>query len=106
MRSRLLRTFLVVGLVLTLGNVGFAWNRSGHMVIASLAYRDLAQNHPIQLKHWIRTLKKHPKFAELWKPILNELDAADRDEALFLLAARWPDDARDAPLAAEFHRRV
>ena len=106
MRFRLLVSFLVIGFCLAPVNVGFAWNRAGHMVIASLAYRELALNHPVKLKQWVKILKKHPKFVELWKPILNELAPADRNEALFLLAARWPDDAREPALKPVFHRRV
>ena len=105
-RHRFLMCLMVIGLSLGLCNVGFAWNRSGHMTVASLAYRDLAQHHPQKLAHWIAILKKHPSFASLWKPILNEVDGPKRDEALFLLAARWPDDARDQPLKAKYHRRV
>src|SRR5262245_13569572 len=75
-----------------------AWNSPGHMVSAALAFRELKSSHPEKANQWIELLKKHPSFTSHWKPILDKLPADRRDEALFMLAARWPDDARDPPL--------
>src|SRR3954471_19146770 len=83
-----------------------AWNKAGHMVSASLAYRDLKLKDPAKVAAWVAILQHHPSFTRFWKPVLDELEPARRDEALFMLAARWPDDARDQPLKADFHRGV
>ena len=50
-------------------------------------------------------LDKHPAFQSDWLAVLNEMDPADREQALFLLAARWPDDVRE-PFDNPEHRRV
>ena len=88
------------------GGPAFAWNTPGHMVSAALAFRELKLKHPDKADKWIAILKKHVHFNDHWKPILDKLPAGQRDEALFMLAARWPDDVRDPPLKATFHRRV
>jgi hypothetical protein len=102
LRLALLPACLVVGLCAP----SYAWNKSGHMVAASLAYRDLKQNHPEKLKAWIAILKQHEHFDQYWNPALNAMDPGKRDEALFMLAARWPDDMRDPEFRDKYHRRV
>src|SRR5262249_46203752 len=59
-------------------------------------------------------LKNHEHFADFWAPVLELLPESRRDEALFMLAARWPDDMRankfkfklDSDGKSLFHRRV
>ncbi len=98
--------WLTFALVLGVAIPASAWNKSGHMVAASLAYRDMKKNNPTKLAKWIAILKKHPEFSTYWLPVLNEVEASRRDEALFMLASRFPDDARDAPLKSKYHRRI
>lgn len=83
-----------------------AWNKPGHMVSGSLAYRNLKQKAPARLASWVEILKQHEHYTLYWKPVLDALEPNRRDEALFMLAARWPDDMRDPPLSDTFHRRV
>ena len=70
----------------------YAWNYTGHRVIASIAYRQLDD----QTKRKIaEVLKKHPAYAELWA----NRPTNGPDEILNLLwnASVFPDDARSEP---------
>lgn len=78
-----------------------AWNKSGHMVVAALAYRDLKKSDPDKADRVVALLKKHPHFESRWKSQLRTVPAEDQDQYLFMLAARWPDDIRGNP---EFNR--
>jgi S1/P1 Nuclease len=73
-----------------------AWNKAGHMVTGAIAYRDLKQSSPGTIQKTIALLKKHPEYSTRWKPILDKANLSDEDQNLylFMLAARWPDDAR------------
>lgn len=75
----------------------FAWNKAGHMFTGAVAYRDLRQSNPAALAKAVALLKKHPDFNSRWKPRLDGVAEEDRDLYLFMLAARWPDDARGTP---------
>src|SRR3954463_11819256 len=56
---------------LFLGTPAFAWNKPGHMVSASLAYRDLKRRDPAKLAAWVDILKQHEHFDRYWKPVLE-----------------------------------
>lgn len=79
------------------------WSKSGHMATGAIAYRVLKKESPDTIPKVVALLKKHPYYdskdapaAERWKPKLDALASdAERDEFLFMLAARWADDARD-----------
>jgi hypothetical protein len=75
----------------------WAWNQAGHMTTGAIAYSTLKKDNPQALAKILATLHQHPQFDTLWAKQLDRVDAADRDEALFMLAARWPDDIRDNP---------
>ncbi len=74
-----------------------AWNKAGHMTTAAIAYDTLKKDNPKALEKVILLLKQHPQFDKMWAKQLEKVDAADRDQALLMLAARWPDDIRDDP---------
>lgn len=79
------------------------WSKSGHMATGAIAYRVLKRDSPDTIPKVVALLKRHPYYdgpdapaAERWKPKLDALaTGAERDEFLFMLAARWADDARD-----------
>jgi hypothetical protein len=71
-----------------------AWNKAGHMVMAAITYRDLKKNHPEVIDKVVSLLKKNPEFTTRWAPSLQNVAEEDRDQYLFMLAARWPDDIR------------
>src|SRR5271157_4733067 len=84
---RSLRIITSIVIILTPPS-SYAWNYTGHRVIASIAYRQLDD----QTKRKIaEVLKKHPANADLW--------ANGPDEILNLLwnASVFPDDARSEP---------
>jgi hypothetical protein len=80
-----------------------AWNKPGHMVSAAIAYADLKDRNPAVLVKVIEVLKQHPQFESKWADKLSQVTADDRDLHLFMLAARWSDDARGNP---EYDRPV
>jgi hypothetical protein len=102
---RRLSLILLAFMALGWQTVAVAWNKSGHMVAASMAYRELKTSNPTKLKALLKILEEHPNYQTSWLPVLNEMDPADREQALFLLAARWPDDVRE-PFGNHAHRRV
>lgn len=77
-----------------------AWNKAGHMLTAAIAYQVLKAEHPETIKKVVALLKEHPHFEEMWVDRLENVNEAQRDEYLFMLAARWPDDVRGDP---DFH---
>jgi hypothetical protein len=80
-----------------LASAAFAWNQAGHMTTAAIAYDTLKKDNPQALAKVLTTLRQHPQFDTMWAKQINRVDPADQDEALFMLAARWPDDIRDNP---------
>jgi len=70
------------------------------MLSAAIAYQVLRQENPGTIADVRVVLASHPWFTTQWKKGLTGVPAADRDLMLFMLAARWPDDARGTP----FHR--
>ncbi len=74
-----------------------AWNKPGHMTSAAIAYADLKDRNPAVLVKVFEVLKQHPQFQSKWADKLSQVPADDRDLYVFMLAARWPDDARGNP---------
>jgi hypothetical protein len=70
----------------------YAWNYTGHRVIASIAYRQLDDETKRKIAE---ILKKHPASADLWA----NCPTNGPDEILNLLwnASVFPDDARSEP---------
>ena len=82
---------------LTLCTPALAWNKAGHMVSGAIAYTELQKNAPESLPRVIALLKKHPYYQSKWKAEITTVPANDRNLYLFMLAARWSDDARQTP---------
>lgn len=79
-----------------LPNSGLAWNKPGHMATAAIAYNVLKQDSPAALAKVITLLKEHPAYEANWETLVQRpfVPADQRDLYLFMLAARWADDAR------------
>lgn len=74
----------------------YAWNRATHMVTGAIAYRELQTTSPQITARLVAILRQHPEFQQRWASKLNDpaLSDDDRNQYLFMLAARWPDDVR------------
>jgi hypothetical protein len=74
----------------------FAWNRPTHMVTGAIAYRELQKASPQLAARIVAMLRQHPDYQQRWATKLNDpaLSDDDRNQYLFMLAARWPDDVR------------
>lgn len=90
--DRLLSTLTGV-LLLLLANPAQAWNRGGHLVSGALTWRELGQIGAPARDEARRVLESHPAYAH-WQSELSDHTEVDRGEALFMLAAAWPDDVR------------
>jgi hypothetical protein len=90
------RTAILLALVCFLGAgvTAYAWNKSGHTVSAAIAYADLKESNPAVLSKVVRILRRHPQFDSKWAHRLSQVPAEDRDLYIFMLAAKWPDEAR------------
>jgi hypothetical protein len=71
-----------------------AWNISGHMLSAAIAYQVLQKENPTTIDKVKAVLKKHPWYSHQWRARLPDIPTAEHDQVLFMLAARWPDDIR------------
>src|SRR5262249_17903891 len=75
-----------------------AWNKSGHMLSGAIAFQVLEQENPETINKVKAILQNHPFHSiDEWQKELTELAPSDQDLMLFMLAARWADDARGTP---------
>ncbi|MEZ0539770.1 S1/P1 nuclease [Fibrella arboris] len=74
----------------------YSWNKATHMVTGAIAYRELLAASPQATARVVAILKQHPYVKQQWASKINEaaLTENERNEYLFMLAARWPDDVR------------
>jgi hypothetical protein len=70
------------------------WNIPGHMVSGAIAYQILQRENPSTIPTVHSALEENPWYDTRWKPQLERLPDTERDEMLFMLAARWADDIR------------
>ncbi len=75
----------------------YGWNKPTHMAIGAIAYHDLQSASPQTVDRVVTLLHQHPYYQRQWLPLMDslQLPATQRDEYLFMLAARWPDDIRN-----------
>jgi hypothetical protein len=71
-----------------------AWNIPGHMLSGIIAYQVLNQESPRSIEKVKAMLEKHPWYLNQWQAILQDVPVAERDQVLFMQAARWSDDIR------------
>lgn len=97
------RSWLMASLTVMLAgwsaNPALAWNKAGHMVTGAIAYSVLKQDSPPTIDKVVAVLKKHPAYEKRWQKMIHQpyVPEGDRNLYLFMLAARWPDDARGDP---------
>lgn len=81
-----------------LATSAFAWNKPGHMLTGSIAYLELKATVPQSVAKAVELLKQHPDYRRWEKAAQDQRMTADQiEEYLFMMAARWPDDARGTP---------
>jgi hypothetical protein len=85
---------VVLTAVMALSNTAVAWNIPGHMLSAIIAYQALQQENPLTIEKVKAVLEKHPRYANQWQARVQDVPIAERDQVLFIQAARWPDDIR------------
>jgi hypothetical protein len=90
--SRRTLGIIIAFILLVSPTASFAWNPTGHRVIASIAYRQLDDQTRQKLSE---VLKKHPAHADLWAN--RPTNGTDEIENLLWNAVVFPDDARRPP---------
>ena len=92
------RLFLLPVFVLLFGVVptAFGWNKATHMAIGAIAYRDLQATSPQTVARVVALLRQHPDYQQRWAAKLNDSTLTDdqKNQYLFMMAARWPDDVK------------
>jgi len=73
---------------------GLAWNIPCHMLSGAIAYQILQRENPAAIPVVRSILEKNPWYESRWKVQFERLPQAQRDEMLFMLAARWADEIR------------
>jgi hypothetical protein len=92
--KRLNTIIVFVAVITPLPFDAFAWNIPGHMLSGTIAYQILQRKTPKNLAAIRSTLENNPWYETHWRVQLDKLPQAERDEMLFMLAARWADDIR------------
>ncbi len=74
----------------------FGWNRATHMVTGAIAYREMMSTSPQTVARAVDLLRQHPYYKQQWAGKITDptLSEDDRNQYLFMMAARWPDDVR------------
>src|SRR3954468_19115262 len=111
MRNRLLLSLMLVAFLVPCE--ARAWNDTGHMTVALIAYRRLSEDQ----RHEVATLlKQHPHYQS--NLIQRKPDGVTEEEWAFMRAAVWPDYVRPSrgggpnpelfkgPEITRFHRGV
>ncbi|MDB5324605.1 MAG: hypothetical protein JWM57_174 [Phycisphaerales bacterium] len=93
MRRLVTPTAIVFALLFSSSRV-CAWSAAGHTVVGAIAYDVMKKEHPAELAKVLATLHEHPTYDTLSKKV--DASAENFDRALFMAAARWPDDVRYA----------
>src|SRR5262245_36945752 len=87
--GRRVRSLLVVLLLLSAPGAAFAWNDTGHMTVAMIAWRQLSD---VQRTKVGELLKQHPHYKLFLAA--NAPEGVAEDEWAFLRAAIWSDFVR------------
>lgn len=83
---------LPIVLILLFTSNAHAWNDRGHMVVARIAWKELAEKRRAKV---IAILKSHPHYEEFLKA--DRPDNIPEDEWVFMRAATWADWVRNGP---------
>src|SRR5690349_16984311 len=93
--KRLTASFALFASVLIIPvRAALAWNIPGHMLSGAIAYQILQRENPATIPVVRSILEKNPWYESRWKAQLVKLPERERDEMLFMLAARWAGDIR------------
>jgi hypothetical protein len=84
-----MKKLFALALVFALAGPASAWNETGHLVIARLAWRQLDDGQRARI---VAVLKKHPHYDEYLAA--RRPDGFSEDEWAFMRAAVWPDWVR------------
>jgi hypothetical protein len=84
---------LLVTMVLALGSPAYAWNRTGHLISAAVAYDAIERERPDVLLEIDTILQQHPAAVD-WTSWQTEFPDIAAAKVRFMLAAVFPDEVR------------
>jgi predicted Fe-S protein YdhL (DUF1289 family) len=96
MRKRLLAS-VMAALTFGCAPVAFAWNATGHEIVAFVAWSQLTPKTKAQVT---ALLRQHPDYARTFTR--ETVAPAERDEQAFAIAATWPDLIRSQSFGKSF----
>lgn len=105
--KRVLQLLVLLAVVLGTTAKTYAWNATGHHVVAYIAYLQLTE---AERNKVVGMIRNHERFDEDFKkrmpPDITSADQETRDLWVFLQASVWPDIARGIPknVRDKFHR--
>ena len=70
------------------------WSIPGHMLNGAITFQILQQENPSAIARVRTILEHHPWYESRWRTLLEKVSESERDELIFMLAARWADDIR------------
>jgi hypothetical protein len=71
-----------------------AWNIPTHMITGSIAHEIIRRENPSAVANVTAILEHRSWYVTRWQIQLSKLPQPERNEMLFMLAARWADDIR------------
>jgi hypothetical protein len=94
---------LAFALTFATSSVLYAWNGTGHEIIARIAWQNLT---PTAKANLIAIMKSHPDYDDAFK-LPADAAGADHDLYAFLLSATWPDMVRSpGTVRSKYNRPV
>lgn len=99
--------FLALIIFLSTVTPSLAWNATGHMLVALVAYENLS---PAKQRAVVSLIKKHERFNKDFRDrmpaTVKKMPQAAQDKWIFMQAATWPDIARGIRLPKNRTRKV
>jgi hypothetical protein len=92
--GRYTRRFAAVALAILAAAPAYAWNDTGHMAVAYLAYQQLTPSSRARVKHLLRL---NPAYRRWVHAAPKGLSTTSRDRVVFMLAATWADQIKRDP---------
>jgi hypothetical protein len=74
------------------------------MLSGAIVYQVLNQENPRTIEKIKAVLEKHPWYTNQWQARVQDVPVAERDQVLFMQAARWSDDIRIRVARPKFPR--
>lgn len=93
MKPSTLTRLTAIGALVALGAPAQAWDHSGHMTTAAIAFTEIERTHPELIEKLGMLLLGHPDPGPFWVASTDTM-GHERTRRMFIEAARWADDVK------------